>query len=412
MDGKKLLIPSITIFAILLAGMSFRVYEIGTQPLLVYEANIIQGARDYAEAGLLPSVMWWHPPLRDILTYFSTSALGFDTVGARFWSLVFGTLAVPLVAMLAYELFGDLRISFISAFFLAFDPLHITFSRQVIQETHVAFFSLLGVYLTVRYVKRDSLFSLALAGTAYGLGIASKWQAGFTLPVCWLLLVFPSMVAGEKVSMHPLFLRLTAGASMLAALPFAVYSLTYIPWLLRGYDLSEWLYLQRVMSQMVTTTVFDYEQNPGRAIDWFIRPSGYASMVITDRPNLTLGFNNLLVWWLVLPSFFYLGYRYKKERARSALFVSLLFWFSYLPLAAIPTRPIYLLTATSVIPFAFLGTGWMLVELKDHYKIGNGWVFGYLFAVSIAAVALFPLTCGKALDYPYLMPLLDRFNPH
>lgn len=393
-------------------GMLYRLYAIGEQPLLEYEANLIQGSNDYVEAGLLPRVMWWHPPLRNILIYLSTGTLGHGVLGVRFWSLALGILTIPLVAFLAVELFRDRRIAYISPFLLAVDPLHITFSRQAIQEAHVAFFAVLGVYFTVRYVKRDSLSSLILAGVAYGLGMASKSQAGFTLAVCWILLIFPKMIDDESVSTVPLYLRIFNGISALLLLPLAIYLASYIPWLSRGYDLWDWLNMQKVSFLFAATTVSDIASNPGRALDWFVRPSGYASIVMTDRPHLTFGFNNLLVWWLVLPSFAYIAYRFTKERQRPSLFISLLFWFSYLPFILIPSRPFYLLSATSVIPFAFIGVSWVLMDVAERYNIERGWMVGYLSLVFLVSLALFPLTCGLALDYSYLSTIVNRFSPH
>lgn len=400
----------IVLGCVTLLALLFRIYGLSEQPLLEYEAHMIQGAKDYVELGLLPRVMWWHPPLRNTLIYLSTAVFGFGAGGARFWSIFSGVLTVPLVSLLAYEMFKSRRAAYAAAFLLAVDPLHITFSRQAIQEAHVAFFSVLGVYLTVIYAKRDSLLCLLLAGAAYGMGLASKWQAGFTLAACWLLLIFPKMIQGEAVSTHPLYLRLLAGVSALVFLPLAIYTASYLPWISRGYDLREWLYMQNVSFVMTGTTVYDIASNPGRALDWFIRPSGYASIVVTERPHLTFGFNNLLVWWLVLPSFFYLGYVFRKDGMRSSLFVSMLFWFSYLPLIVIPTRPIYLLSATSVIPFAFLGVGWTTAKIGE--RLGDRWLYGYLALVFLSGIALFPLTCGKASDYQYLEAIVNRFSPH
>lgn len=397
---------------ITLAALFFRLYGIGEQLPLEYEVKMVQGAYDYMESGLMPNVMWWHPPLRNILIYLSTGIFGFGPAGLWFWSLALGAMTVPLLAMLTYEVWGDRRAACISAFLLAFDPLHMTFSRQAIQEAHVAFFSVLGAYLVVMYVKRDSLIYLLLAGAAYGLGLASKLQAGFTLIACWLLIVFPRMVEGERVSGQPLYLRVFAASSALFLLPFAIYLATYLPWLQRGYDIMEWLYMQKVSLGVTSTTVYDIASNPGRAFDWFIRRSAYASMLITDKPHLTFGINNLLLWWLVLPSFGYIAYRYREEKLRSALFVSILFWFSYLPLLVVPTRPIYLLTATSVIPFAFSGVGWVIMDVKERYKIGNGWLYGYLGLLFLSSIFFLPLTYGKALDYPYLEFIVNRFSPH
>lgn len=398
--------------AVTVLASILRAYGLNDQTPLDSEIHMAQGAYAYVEQGLMPRVMWWHAPLRNILMYLSMESLGAGAFGVRFWSFLLGAASVPVLAMLVMDLLEDRRASLIAAFLLALDPLHITFSRQAIQETHVAFFALLGVFFVIRYVMKNSHSYLLFAGIAFGLGMASKWQAGFALAACWLILIFPRLLRNESISAVPLTARLFFGVSSLVLLPAAVYALSYLPWILRGYGPEEWLYLQEFMFRYTATTTHDIVSNPGRALDWFIKPSGYASMVIADGPHLTLGINNLIVWWLVLPSFAFLAYMSAKEKMRSGVLLSMLFWFSYIPLALMPTRPIYLLSATSVIPFAFIGVAWAITDLKDRLRVETGWVVAYMSAVIISSSALYPLTCGKGLDYTYLLPIVNRFSPH
>ena len=398
---------------ILLISFLLRFYGIEDQPLIEFENHMAQGAIDYVNDGLMPLEMWWHPPLRNFLIYLSTNILGFDSVGIRLWSLVLGFLTVPMTALLAFKLFNDKRISLIAAFLLGLDPLHITFSRQAIQETHVGFFAVSAVYFTLKYLKNESILSIIMAGLLFGMGLASKWQAGFTLAACWLLLVFPKMVEGEKISSHPLYVRLITAISMLIFLPFSVYIITYLPWFFRGYDLPGWLYLQKISFFLTkdTTSSFDFMSNPSKAIDWFFKLSGYADIVVTDRPHLTFAVNNLLVWWFIIPSFVYMAYRIVKRKGGNLMFAFLLFFFSYIPFIVL-SRPIWLLSATSVIPFAFLGLSWAISKTIHEYNKDTRWLYGYLLLVFIVSIALFPLTCGKAFDYFYLAPIINKFSPY
>jgi len=416
-EDKAALLLNDRLFYAALSGVTalafiLRAYALNDQPPFEYEVQMVHGAYNYAEHGLMPRVMWWHPPLRNILMFLSMEWLGYGAYGLRFWSLILGTATVPLLGMLVLEVTGNKRTSLIASFLLAADLLHITFSRQAIQEAHIAFFTVAGVYLAVRHAKKGSQISLVLAGLAFGLGIASKWQSGFVLVVCWLMLIFPRMLGDSAIAGQPPAARIYSALSSLVLLPAAVYALSYLPWILRGYGPEEWLFLQEAMFRYTATTTHDIVSNPGRAMDWFIRLSGYASIVVSDRPYLTVGINNLIVWWLVLPSFAYLAYRSAKGAVNHGVFFSMLFWFSYIPLAFMPTRPIYLLSATAVIPFAFIGVAWAVTEAMDRLGMETGWLIGYLVAVFGSAIVLYPLVCGRAFDYPYLQFIINRFRPY
>ena len=66
-------------------------------------------------------------------------------------SLLLGILGVPLLGILVYRITGSRIAGVLAAFLLALDPVHITFSRQALQEVHTIFFLLLAAVLIITY---------------------------------------------------------------------------------------------------------------------------------------------------------------------------------------------------------------------------------------------------------------------
>ena len=405
--SKRQLTVIALVFVTLLAAL-LRLYEIAEQPPISDETMSAFTAENYVEHGLFGPIMPFHPNLRNIILFVSMKAFGTGVLGLRGPSLLMGILSVPLLGLLVAKLTRDRTAATLAAFFLAVDPVHITFSRQAIQEVHTTFFILLGtVFFVAAFDERRRLHTvtwLPLAGIAFGLSLASKWHGVFPLAVC-LGLVVASVVAEWKWS------RAILAVSSLTLVPVTVYLLTYIPWFRRGHGLAEWLPMQLALyDEMVLHAGYlTSSQLDSRPWHWFIKPlMGYGNFTqIGDHPYVTLAVSNPLVWLLVLPASIYL---LRSDRDNAGVNVlQLLFWGSYLPLA-LASRPIWLLSSVAVMPFAFGLVGRLLGLAVPRSQ--RGWLLLYLGLVVVVSLLLYPMAIGRGWDFAYLRPFVARFNPH
>jgi dolichyl-phosphate-mannose--protein O-mannosyl transferase len=397
-----------------IVGAALRWYGAAEQPPLRDEVHMAFTAHGYVAGGQTLPSMPHHPNLRNLLVSWSLRVFGAGGLGLRFWSLLLGTASIPLLGWVVLRLTGRPAAGALAAFLLAADPLHVAFSRQTIQETHVVFLSLLGVALVLRYLdgrdpgpERGHPLLLVLAGAVFGLGLASKLQAAMPLGVCLALVVRRSVRDRE------------AGTAALAVVsftlvPLTVVALTDAPWFGRGYGLDEWVFMRRaVLDRMSAKYVpLPTETNLDRsAWEWFVRPfAGYASFSVSDAsPVVTVGMGNPLVWLLVLPSALVAATTPGLRRQTARL--QTLFWVSYLPFL-VAGRPIFFLTALAVAPWAF---GLVAVAL-DHLTAASPprrrALPAYAGAVLAISVLLQPLATGDALRYPHSAALARRFDPH
>lgn len=407
-DFRSFLLP---LLGISLAGAVLRLQGLAAQPLLPDEMQVAVSAGNYMDHGHFGPTMWYHPNLRNIVIYAVGKLSGYGPYALRGMSLLAGILGVFIAGALLRVLTGNRPAALAAACFLAIDPVHITFSRQAIQETWTIFFILLGVLLAVLYRDRNRPWMMIAAGIVFGLGMASKFHAVFPL----MVILFSGIAGAWRARSVPRGVFLF---SCLVLLPAAVYLLTYLPWFGRGYDMGEWLRMQAVLFNKMTT----HAGNPmdqvidTRAWQWFLRPMGYAGFVHAQgRPFVTIAFSNPVVWLLVLPATVYvmreiIRSRYAGYEREGLILLLVLFIVSYTPLALSP-RPIWLLSSLAVLPFGMMIVAVAIMEWSRANAWGKNALRGYAAIVLLTSLALYPMAVGKAKEYRYLAPLVERFRP-
>lgn len=415
-------------------GAFLRLYGIPSQPPLSDEVQVAFSALHYMENGQFGPTMWYHPNLRNIIVYWSGKAFGYGPYALRSISLLAGILSIPVAGLLLYSLTRNRTASVSTALLLTVDQVHITFSRQAIQEAWTMFFFLLGTLLAVLYFKgvsavpfllgkggdkedkpqREGSAALMLifSGLSFGLGIASKFHSLFPLFVCLGAGMFFSWK--ERSPSKGILI-----ICCLVLIPSLVYFLTYIPWFGRGYGITDWIEMQRVvLTKMMTHTGNPMDQIiDTKAWQWFLRPMGYANFVHFDgKPFVTIAFSNPFVWTLVLPSTgFIMASLLRRESIISyerngTWFILILFIAAYLPLALSP-RPLWLLSSLATLPFALMVVSLAITRLSQAAVWGKKALAVYIAIVVLSSLALYPMAVGKGKHYGYLNSIAERFRP-
>lgn len=407
--------------AISLVGFFLRVLWLSSQPPSVDDFSVAITAINYMEAGQLGPTMWNHPALRNLLVYWSIQLFGSGVVGVKGWCVLFGTLSIPLLAVVTRRLAGSAAAALIAALLWTIEPLAIDFSRQGINDIYLAFFPLLGIWCALRHDEGSPPRWLVASGVAFGLGLASKWSVVFPMAVTGGLLL--SSLYRARLGAPRLAGRLSFLVCSLVVLPLTVYLLTFYPWFGRGYSLAEWPILQKAMYRetKLHTGYHETIQGDHRAWEWFVRPVTYKEtfFVRTDEqeplrsPNveenvvLLLAVANPLVWLMVLPAGAWTAWRAIRTRDRMLCYMVVLFVISYLPFAA-AQRPVWVNTAVAVLPFAFMLLGYALRDILGSSTSRRRVLAVYLAVVLIISAPLYLLAIGKGLRIPYLREQLIR----
>ncbi len=394
---------------ITLAAAVLRIAFIGSQAVTPDDAQVAWTALSYVLGGQTFPTMPHHPVLRNLMVYATTSVFGGSVIGIKGLSLLFGTLIVPVTGLLVRRASRDDRAGLFAAGIVALDGIQIVYSRQAINDVHAAFFALLGVWLTVEALRAKDTASwkwiVPLAGLSFGLGTAEKFYA------------LPLLVLATGLLMFSAWKRRCGDEALLAAvamgpLPFLVYLLTYIPWFGRGYSVVEWVRYQAALIDAMAK----FERPPigFRANDeplwWFLKPFyGHDEVAYTaaHQAQLSVGVGNPFVWLAVIPI---VGYALinEEQRRRDALLLAF-FFAAYLPVA-LSTRQVWALSSVVVIPLAAGIIGSVLAGLSRRYGTRVAWVYGAI--VVTTSLLLYPLAIGKALDFPYLRPIVVQVGDY
>jgi 4-amino-4-deoxy-L-arabinose transferase-like glycosyltransferase len=385
-------------------GALLRVGGLASQPATPAEHNAVPAALGYLEGFAPGPVMPTHPHLRDLGLALGEAVFGPGVVAARGLSVLLGTLCIPLIAALVWRLSSSARAALIAAVLVAIDPLSIFFSRLAYMDVWTAFFALLGAWLVAEALLGTArLWCFPLAGLAFGLGAAAKFNVLPIWAVCGLLAFALAVRARRWPETVWIF-----GA--LAVLPLAVYVATWAPWFGRGHSAGEWLNGQAALleSMAVHAGPKDGVYRFAHPSLWFVQPfAGWGEPVLSARGvGFAFTVGHPLTWLLVLPA---VGWALLKNRRRRAEVVVLLLFFAAWGAMLAPARQIWLLSAIHLVPFALALVALAAADLEARFSAQRT-VRAWLVLAAVATLLLFPGLTGRGAEAPWLRPLVAHLT--
>ena len=184
-----------------------------------------------------------HPPLGKLIMGVGIRLFGMTPFGWRFMGTLFGVGMLPLLYIFLKNLFGRTSIATCGTILLAADFMHLTQTRLATIDTYAFFFILLMYWFMYRYLTlpagtpfRRCALPLVLSGLFWGIGAASKWTVIYG---CTGLVVLYFIGLYQKVRDWPAeqpgrvkwtVQILAFSVLVFAAIPAAIYTLSYLPY--------------------------------------------------------------------------------------------------------------------------------------------------------------------------------------
>lgn len=138
--------------ALTLLGFGLRLIQLDFQPLWWDEGySVYFATRAFAEM-LARTAIDIHPPLYYATLQTWLALFGKNAVALRMLSVVIGTSAIPLVYLVARELFNS-RPAIVATFLLVFAPLHIYYSQELRMYGLVTTLALASVFLQLQLLE-------------------------------------------------------------------------------------------------------------------------------------------------------------------------------------------------------------------------------------------------------------------
>ncbi len=403
---KKITSKYLLVF-ILLFTLILRAYQIWYPTGYVFDEvyhaftakEYLTGSKDAWEWWTTPppgvAYEWTHPPLAKEIMTASMFLIGSnDSWAWRTPGILFGTLSVYLVFLLAQALFKNKNISLISAFAFSIDGLNFVQSRTGMNDIYFVTFMLACIYLLI--TKRFLLSALLL-----GCAISTKWTGIYLYGLVFLLLLVTKQL--KNIFYY-------------ALIPPLIYLASYTPFFYLGHTKEQLIELQRQMwwyhSHLKAT--HDYTS------PWWSWPLNlYPVWYFVDYQKNTLSniftSGNPAVFWsgaialLFTMKEFLLGKIKKMPKIPYlGLFIViagyLVFWLPW----ALSPRIMFLYHYSPSIPFLCIALGYQLEKLM-HNKLERWWLLFILGALLIVFLLIYPILIGLPLP-KHILLLFFRTN--
>ena len=384
---------------------------------------------------------WVHPPLGKQIIAVGIDAFGNRPLGWRVTAALAGTATVALVGVLAFLLFGSALWAGVATVLAGTEHLLFVQSRIAMLDVFLAFFVVLGFVFLAADRRRDPPppteetpptdetapapppaphrhraeprlpwlrpWFLA-AGASFGAAMAVKWS-GYLALVGGVLLAIAWTVRRLRLG-RARAMDFAGVAVSFLAVPFLVYSVTWIPWLLdRSFDLGEWFRHHADMADYhlgLDTIGEDGEPiHPymSRAWSWLLllRPVAYYWQGEPSCCEEIIGIGNPFVFWAAILVIPYLALVWINRREWRAGVVLVPILIQFIPWLAV-SRPLFLFYMTPVAPFLALALVFpvrdlLRTRLPRPVAIAAAAV---VVAVSVAMFAFFlPVLTGDRLSY-------------
>ena len=361
-----------------------------------------------------------HPPLGKWIIAIGEWIWGYNNFGWRVMAAVFGTAMIPVVYLMARNLFGR-WVGAMAGLLVATDFLLVVESRVAMLDIFLAFFISLG-FLEVVYEHRrvlrlresgvgrlDPRWRLAI-GLTFGAATATKWSGGYGLVLAGALVLVWNVAsalkireraraAGQPPHAPSPVAELNATVLAVGVPAILVYLVSYVAWFRTNhYSLRAFWVLQNEMYQF-NVTLHATHPYASRPWTWPIieRPVAYYFTSVGGRYLHVLAFGNPFTWWAAILAFVYLVIRGLKARHSPERLVILAWLFLYLPWFKF-SRTSFFYYMTPVVPFMMVA----LAAALGYLARGSRWrtVLVGLYLVVACGVALwfwYPILVGLPL---------------
>lgn len=401
----------------------------------MYFDEVYHGRTAYEQ---LHNMEWYentHPPLGKVFISWSIALMGMTPFAWRFAGTLAGVLMVPAMYCLCKLLFRKPLFTFLGAFLLTFDFMHLAQTRLGTIDSYPVLFIILSFTFMLRYAYmsfyHDKLWKtfvpLLLSGIFMGLGMASKW-IGVYAAVGLAVLFF--CIFGKRVKEYWSAKRALEGelsaeqraqsenivdkfpkmalwtilgcVVFFVIIPLAIYIGSYYQFLRIDephHGLKEvWNYQLHMFNYH--KGVFDSHPFESPWWQWPLDIRNIWYYVSDSMPEGWVSSISALgspaVWWMGLVCMIWVIVRvirgYGKRDPR-LWWVLIGFCANYLPWVLVP-RVTFVYHYFASVPFIILATVLFFEDLYDKKKWAKGAIIGFMAVVLVLFLLFYPVLTG------------------
>lgn len=361
---------------------------------------------------------WTHPPLGKLFIALGIKIFGMTPFGWRFAGALFGVLIIPVIYVLAKEIFKSRCASILSSVLLSVDFMHFTMSRIATIDSFACFFALLMFLFMYKFLQTDLsemhniLKYLFLAGVSFGLGVAVKWTCIYSGAGLCILFAMHMIKMYQSRSQYENYTKKTVKIILccilyFVAIPLLIYWVSYMPYAFLKSGNENITVMFKIQKDM-----FEYHKNLDAThffssmwYQWPImyKPIWFLSETYVDRGTISSisAFGNPIIWWSSIAAIaVFAAILVKKlkngENISDLTFLTIGYLAQYLPWFFV-TRVVFIYHYYNSVPFIILILVYVIKYLYDkskNKKIAAYSVYAFAAAAIITFIIFFPLISG------------------
>ncbi len=390
-----------------MVSAAFRLPRLGFPPEEMFdEVYHAKTALQYLQ-GVNPTE-WVHPPTAKLLIAIGVWIFGYDAWAWRLMPVLAGIALAPVFYYLARTVLATERAAVLASVILLADGVYLVQSRTAMTNIFAVCFQLAAALFLVRAVLKPVLPArqMALAGLFLGLALSTRWTSLWATGFLGLVL----LCVRRRRLFSPRELALAV--MTFAAIPVALYVVSYVPWMLQ---VDPWHARLRELPEH-TRAVWSYHANLQASHPyfsswytwpWLYRPTWYYFNQTTETPAMVRGIvalGNPWLWWVSVPVTVWALVTGVRARDPRRIFSGLGFTCLYLPWGISPRTLNYGHYLFEAIPYACLSLGMLLDRYWDSARFDLA--RGYLALVVVTFLFFYPFLAG--VPVPASMVLLQR----
>jgi dolichyl-phosphate-mannose--protein O-mannosyl transferase len=344
-------------------------------------------------------VSWPHPEYGKLAIALGEAFFGDVAFGWRIAPALIGTLLLALVYPLGRRLGLAPPWALLGLILAASDFMGIVQSRIAMLDIFVAFWSLLCIFLALRYVQSGHRRRwLLLCGLAGGLALGTKWSGAFALAAAAAIILLYRRRPWQRpatAAVRQALRDLVLPAAALVALPAALYVASYTVYFMKGHHtLAQWWQLQHEM-WWFNAHLHAANGAASRAYLWIFDDGGiwYLDKQSGGGVHAIVSMGNPLLWWAALPALIALAVLAIVRRERELALLPLIVALLYLPWPG-TTRTSFIYYMTPVAPFLALAVAMVLRGLSHAQLPRRRWAALCYAATAGAGLLWHPITAA------------------
>ena len=343
---------------------------------------------------------WFTPPLGKLIIAIP---IKISNTMAPFYYRLMGNLAgiimIPLMYLLAKELFKKRKYSIFAALLIILDNFHFVESRISSINIYLALFIMFAFYFIFRFINgKNQTISLLLSGLFLGLAISVKWTGLFAI-IPLTIIILTDLIKNKKINIA----LSTELLVFLIVLPITIYlsSFYIFPKLINtNYNYNNIIEQHKEMinynrlSKVENNSVTKWYQLP-----LFIKPVWYYTNEIdTTHTQTIVNLGNIAIYWFSIVALIYLIIKVFKKKEETSIHLLIIYLGLFIPNIII--NNLFQYDYLLLMPYVLLIIVNLFRDLEEKNK--TDYIIPiYLIIVLIVFMVYFPVSSGRNISNEY-----------